>query len=80
MIKSGLDDWKNEIEDMTSWGTRQDSRYCWMNSWVYDLNQRGQELKIVTPDQMLSRYPITLVQLKAGNNSETLKNKIRQLL
>ena len=37
-------------------------------------------LKILTPAQMLSRLPITLAQLKAGNNSEKLKNKIRQLL
>ena len=37
-------------------------------------------LKILTPSQMLSRLPITLAQLKAGNNSEKLKNKIRQLL
>ena len=29
---------------------------------------------------MLSRLPITLAQLKAGNNSEKLKNKIRQLM
>ena len=29
---------------------------------------------------MLSRLPITLTQLKAGNNSEKLKNEIRQLL
>ena len=29
---------------------------------------------------MLSKLPITLAQLKAGNNSEKLKNKIRQLL
>ena len=29
---------------------------------------------------MLNRLPISLVQLKAGNNSEKLKNKIRQLL
>ena len=29
---------------------------------------------------MLSRLPITLAHLKAGNNSEKLKNKIRQLL
>ena len=29
---------------------------------------------------MLSRLPITLAQLKAGNNSEKPKNKIRQLL
>ena len=26
-------------------------------------------LKILTPDQMLSRLPIPLAQLKAGNNS-----------
>ena len=37
-------------------------------------------LKILTPNQMLSRLPISLAQLKAGNNSEKLKNKIRQLL
>ena len=43
-------------------------------------NQEGQGLKIPTPDQMLSRLPITLVQLKAGNNPEKLKNEIRQLL
>ena len=29
---------------------------------------------------MLSRLPITLAQLKAGNNSEKVKNEIRQLL
>ena len=45
-----------------------------------DRTQRGQGLKILTPDQMLSRLPITLAQLKAGNNSEKLKNEIRQLL
>ena len=43
-------------------------------------NQEGQGLKILTPDQMLSRLPINLAQLKAGNNSEKLKNEIRQLL
>ena len=43
-------------------------------------NQLGQGLKILTPNQMLSRLPITLAQLKAGNNSEKLKNEIRQLL
>ena len=29
---------------------------------------------------MLSRFPITLAQLNAGNNSEKLKNGTRQLL
>ena len=37
-------------------------------------NQEGQGLKILTPDQMLSKLPITLAQLKTGNNSEKLKN------
>ena len=39
----------------------------------------GSGLKTLTPKQMLSRLPITLAQLKAGNNSEKLKNEIRQL-
>ena len=43
-------------------------------------NQQGKGLKILTSDQMLSRLPITLAQLKAGNNSEKLINEIRQLL
>ena len=29
---------------------------------------------------MISSLPITLAQLKAGNNSESLENEIRQLL
>ena len=36
--------------------------------------QQGSSLKILTPNQMLSRLPISLAQLKAGNNSEKLKN------
>ena len=41
---------------------------------------KGKGLKILTPNQMLNRLPITLAQLNAGNNSEKLKHKIRQLL
>ena len=40
---------------------------------------QGKGLKILTPNQMLSRLPITLAQLKAGNNSKKLKSEIRQL-
>ena len=36
------------------------------------LEQEGEGLKILTPNQMLSRLPISLAQLKAGNNSEKL--------
>ena len=40
----------------------------------------GTGLKILTPNQMLKRLPIALAQVKAGNNSEILLNKIRQIV
>ena len=46
----------------------------------FNRQQHRQGLKILTPNQMLSRLPIYLAQLKAGNNSEKLKNEIVQLL
>ena len=42
--------------------------------------QTGVDLETLTPNQMLSRVPISLAQLEAGNNSEKLKIEIRQLL
>ena len=42
--------------------------------------QLGEGIKILTPNQMLSRLSISLAQLEAGNNSNKLKNEIRQLL
>ena len=50
---------------------------------ILELNEQNQEglgFKILTPNQMLTRLPISLAQLKAGNNSEKIKNEIRQLL
>ena len=46
----------------------------------FNRQQQGQGLKILTPNQMLSRLTISLARLKAVNNSEKLKNEIRQLL
>ena len=43
-------------------------------------NQSARGLKILTPQRMLSRLPISLAQLKAGINSQKLKNEIRQRL
>ena len=40
----------------------------------------NERLKILTPNQMLKRLPITLAQVKAGNNSESLLNEIRQIV
>ena len=42
--------------------------------------QEGTGLKILTFNQMLKRLPIALVQIKAGNNSESLLNEIRQIV
>ena len=42
--------------------------------------QSGQRLKILKTNQILRRLPISLAQLKAGNNSEKLKNEIRKIL
>ena len=52
-----------------------DSNY---NSKQNETNGKG--LKILTPKQMLQRLPIALVQVKAGNNSESLLNEIRQIV
>ena len=46
----------------------------------YKQKQEGKGIKILTPNQMLSRLPISLAQLQAGNSSEKLKNEIRQQL
>ena len=43
-------------------------------------SQEGKGLKILIPNQMLKRLPIALAQIKAGNNSESLLNEIRQIV
>ena len=50
---------------------------------AYKSNQnetKGKGLKILTPKQMLQRLPIALAQVKAGNNSESLLNEVRQFV
>ena len=42
--------------------------------------QEGTGLKILTPKQMFQRLPIALAQVKAGNNSESVLNEIRQIV
>ena len=42
--------------------------------------QEGTGLKVLTPKQMLQRFSIALAQIKAGNNSESLLNEIRQIV
>ena len=41
---------------------------------------KGERLKILTPKEMLQRLPISLAQVKAGSNSESLLKEIRQIV
>ena len=50
---------------------------------IYKSKQKRTErkgLKILTPKEMLQRLLIALAQVKAGNNSESLLNEIRQIV
>ena len=85
VIKSGLSDLKNKIEKMSEEEieNEQPDKILKIVEEIPEFNKQNRlrgGLNILTPDQMLSRSPITLAQLNAGNNSEELKNDIRQLL
>ena len=41
---------------------------------------KGKELKILTPQQMLQRILIALAQVKAGNNSKNVSNEIEKVV
>ena len=79
IFNSGLKDLKEEIKKMSKEEieTEEPDEIVRVVEMILDFNkhnQQGQGLKILTPNQMLSRLPITLAQLKAENNSENLKN------
>ena len=79
-----MGDFKDEIEDMSE----QEKETENANEIVgivekileFSRQQSKQGLKILTLDKRLNRLPISLAQLKAENNSEKLKNKIKQFL
>ena len=78
IIRSGLSDLKNEIKKMFEDEIKNEKPHKIVNivEKILKFNklkqQEGKGLKILTPNQMLSRLPINLAQLKAGNNSEKL--------
>ena len=85
MINSGLKDLEEEIKKMSEEEKRIADPELIVEIVEKILkfnkqNQEGQGLKILTPNQTLSRLPIYLAQLKTGNNSKKLKNGMRQLL
>ena len=84
LINSGLRNFKEEIEDMSEKEKESEKPYKTVNivEEILEFNeqkqkQEGKGLKSLTPSQMLSRLPISLAQLKAGINSEKVKNEIR---
>ena len=85
IFNSGLKDLENEIKNMSKRERKikKPNNIVTVVKKILDSNehaQKGQGLKILTPNQMLNRLPIVLAQLQAGNNSNKLKNEIRQLL
>ena len=80
VIVSGLKDLKKEIKEMTKEEKKIEKPNNIVNLAENILrfnkqNQEGKGLKILTSNQMLSRLPITLAQLKVGNNFEKLKTE-----
>ena len=73
IIKSGLNDLKDDIKNMSLDEKRieQPNKMADNVEEIYGFNTQDQKeegLKILTPDQMLSSLPISLAQLKTGNN------------
>ena len=82
IFNSGLEDLKEEIKKMSKEEIEieKPDEIVRVVEMILDFNkqnQQGKGFKILTPNQMLSRLPIILSQLEAGNNSEKLKNEIR---
>ena len=79
LTNSGLRDLKKEIEDMSEQEKEIKNPKVNIIEKILEFNrqQQGQEPKILTPSQMLSKLAISLASFNAGNNSEKLKNRIR---
>ena len=75
MVRSGLRDLKEEIKKLDEDEKETDkpneiAKLVKMILQFNNQNQEGKGLRIVTLDQILSRLPISLSLLKAGNNSK----------
>ena len=71
------------LDSVTSLVQGREAVLTTFKSGIFQVSKESQEgtgLKILTPNQMLTRLPIALAQVKAGNNSESLLNEIRQIV
>ena len=85
VINSGLKNLKEGIEKMSEEEKKieKSDKIVEIVDEILNFNkqkQEGEGIKILTSSQMLSTLKISLAQLEAANNSEKLKNEIRQLL
>ena len=90
MTESALTDLKDKIKNVfnNEKGIEQPDKIIHVVEKIVDFNERyqeGQGLKILTLNQMLSRLPVSLAQLKSRNSSKKKKtnkliNEMRQLL
>ena len=86
LINSGLKDLKEQIKKMSEAEIENEDPELIVEivEEILKFNeqnqQKGQGIKILTPNQIFNRLPIALAQLQAGNNSNKLKTEIRQLL
>ena len=74
--------WMNEwIKKWVTGRTRWAKNYCWkIKIKTLRKKKTGRGSKILTPNKLLTRFPVLLAQMKAGNNSKSLKNEIRKIL
>ena len=83
LINSGLKDLKEEMKQMSEVEIENEDPELIEKTAKKILKfskknqQKGQGIKMLTPNQMFNRLPIALAQLQVGNNSNKLKNEIR---
>ena len=77
---------KNTIKSITNFFDLREKNIVFFRDYSFLLSDTkykskyGEGLKTLTPKQMLQRLPIALAETKAGNNSESLLNEIRQIV
>ena len=81
-IKNRWSKLKDEIEEMSEKNKKESNKILKIVEEIIKFNkqkQSGEGIKILTPNQMLSRLPISLAQLEAGNSSNKRKNELCSL-
>ena len=71
-IKNRRSKLKDEIEEMSEKNKEESNKILKIVEEIIKFNNQKQSaegIKILTPNQMLSRLPISLAQLEAGNSS-----------